>query len=118
MLKQKALPRLILSVMASFTSGNALAVTAQDQGLAIAIAIAAKKQDTGWTDFTADMKILLRNKQGQESLRQLKIKTLEIQNDGDKSLALFSKSKDVKETAFLSFSHPIASDDQWLNLPA
>lgn len=116
MLKQKALPRLILTVIASFTSVNALAVTAQVQGLAIAIE--AKKQDTGWTDFTADMKMLLRNKQGQESLRQLKIKTLEIQNDGDKSLTLFSKPRDVKGTAFLSFSHPIAADDQWLYLPA
>jgi len=116
MLKQRAFPRLILTVMISFTSVNALAVTAQDQGLAIAIA--AKKQDTGWTDFTADMKMFLRNEQGQESLRQLKIKTLEIQNDGDKSLTLFSKPRDVKGTAFLSFSHPIAADDQWLYLPA
>jgi len=113
MFNQKTIALLLASVVTSF---NALALSTQEQGLAIAIA--AKKQDTGWVDFIADMQMVLRNKQGQESLRELKIKTLELQNDGDKSLTLFNQPRDVKGTAFLSFSHPVDADEQWLYLPA
>jgi len=119
MLKPKLLSLVVSSAfisLVSLSSFNVQALSAQEEGLAIAIA--AKKQDTGWIDFTANMKMYLRNKQGQESLRELKIKTLELENDGDKSLTLFNQPRDVKGTAFLSFSHPIKADDQWLYLPA
>ena len=46
------------------------------------------------------------------------MKTLEVANDGDKSLSIFDKPRDVKGTAFLSFSHTKGADDQWLYLPA
>ena len=78
----------------------------------------AKKRDLGWQDSTADMVMLLRNKQGQESIREIKMKSLEVLDDGDKSLTIFNKPRDVKGTAFLSFSHPVDADDQWLYLPA
>ncbi len=103
-------------VFVGLISINVQASTPEKKGLSIATE--AKKQDTGWIDFTADMKMYLRNKQGQSSLCELKIKTLELENDGDKSLTLFNKPRDVKGTAFLSFSHPIDADDQWLYLPA
>ena len=82
------------------------------------ISVEAKQRDIGWQDSTADMVMLLRNKQGQESIREIKMKSLEVQNDGDKSLTIFDKPRDVKGTAFLSFSHPVEADDQWLFLPA
>jgi hypothetical protein len=82
------------------------------------ISIEAKQRDIGWKDSTADMMMLLRNKQGQESVREIKMKSLEVQDDGDKSLTIFNKPRDVKGTAFLSFSHPIEADEQWLFLPA
>lgn len=78
----------------------------------------AKARDAGWVDGTADMLMILRNKQGQESTREIKTKTLEVLDDGDKSLTVFNKPRDVKGTAFLSFSHPVGNDDQWLYLPA
>lgn len=115
-LSQQTIALILSSAFISFASFNALGLSIQEQGLAIAIE--AKKQDTGWSDFTADMEMVLRNKQGQKSLRELKIKTLELQNDGDKSLTLFNQPRDVKGTAFLSFSHPVNADDQWLYLPA
>ena len=90
---------------------------AEQKGLDISIE--AKKRDIGWQDNTADMLMLLRNKQGQESIREIKMKTLEVlKNDGDKSLTIFNKPRDVKGTAFLSFSHPVEADEQWLFLPA
>lgn len=94
----------------------AQAETAEEKGLAIAAESIAR--DTGWGDMKADMQMILRNKQGQESLREIRIQSLEQENDGDKSLTIFDKPLDVKGTAFLSFSHAIGADDQWLYLPA
>jgi len=82
------------------------------------ISTEAKKRDTGWKDSTSDMLMFLRNKQGQESLREIKTKTLELLDDGDKSLTIFNQPRDVKGTSFLSFSHPVGNDDQWLYLPS
>ena len=111
-------------LLPSFTALGLLLVANVSQALTaeqqkgLDISTEAKKRDLGWQDSTADMLMLLRNKQGQESVREIKIKSLEVDNDGDKSLTIFNKPRDVKGTAFLSFSHPITADDQWLFLPA
>ncbi|MGK2234101.1 MAG: hypothetical protein ACI92O_003319 [Colwellia sp.] len=88
------------------------------QRLGLEISQEAKLRDTGWTDSTSDMLMILRNKQGQESIREIKNKTLELLDDGDKSLTVFNKPRDVKGTSFLSFSHVVGNDDQWLYLPS
>jgi outer membrane lipoprotein-sorting protein len=62
--------------------------------------------------------MILRNRHGQESTRQIRNQTLEVKNDGDKSLVIFDHPRDVKGTAFLSFTHKSGPDDQWLYLPA
>ena len=98
-------------------SNVSFALTAEEQK-GLDISVEAKKRDLGWQDSTADMLMVLRNQQGQESIREIKIKSLEVDNDGDKSLTIFNKPRDVKGTAFLSFSHPVEADDQWLYLPA
>ena len=90
--------------------------TADEQGLAIAAD--SKRRDTGWGDMQAEMRMTLRNRQGEESVREIRIRSLEVQGDGDKSLTIFDRPPDVKGTAFLSFSHPVGADDQWLYLPA
>ncbi len=94
----------------------AVAETAEEKGLAIAIE--AEQRDTGWTDMRTDMEMTLRNRQGQESLRKMSTSTLEIEGDGDKSLTIFDQPRDVKGTAFLSFTHALVPDEQWLFLPA
>lgn len=109
------------ALLLSASSFSVLAIesgtpASQQQGLEISVT--AKKRDMGWTDSTSDMKMILRNKQGQESVREIKIKSLELLDDGDKSLTIFNKPRDVKGTAFLSFSHAIGNDEQWLYLPA
>lgn len=106
--------RLTLFLMiVSLLSGLALA---DDKGLSIAKE--ADKRDTGFVDNTADMLMVLKNKQGQTSKRNMRLKTLEQKNDGDKSLVVFDRPKDVKGTALLTFSHRNGVDDQWLYLPA
>jgi len=92
------------------------AETAEEKGLAIAIE--ADHRDDGFQDSTADMTMILRNRHGQESNRKIRIRTLEVPGDGDKSLSIFDNPKDVKGTAFLTFSHKVGDDDQWLYLPA
>ena len=82
------------------------------------IAIEHDKRDIGFGDSSAELTMILRNKQGDESKRQMDNKTLEVENDGDKSLVIFDEPKDVKGTAFLSFTHKSGPDDQWLYLPA
>jgi hypothetical protein len=39
-------------------------------------------------------------------------------SDGDKSLIIFDTPRDIKGTAFLSFTHALIPDEQWLYLPA
>lgn len=103
-------------LLLSFIAFNVLAETPEEKGLAIAIE--ADKRNTGWVDSNVDLQMILRNSQGQESKRQIRLKTLEVDGDGDKSLSIFDTPRDVKGTAFLSFTHAIKADDQWLYLPA
>lgn len=92
------------------------AQSAEEKGLEIAKE--AEVRDNGWGDQASEMVMILRNKQGQESSRTIRAKTLEVTGDGDKSLNIFDEPADVKGTAFLSFTHSTKPDDQWLYLPA
>jgi len=83
-----------------------------------AIAVEADKRDSGWVDETADLKMILSNRQGETSTRTLSIRTLEVEEDGNKSLTVFDSPRDVKGTALLSYTHALEPDDQWLYLPA
>ena len=93
-----------------------MAQTPEEKGLSIAQE--ADRRDTGFEDFTATMVMTLRNKHGQESVRKIRTKTLEVEGDGDKSLIIFDNPRDVKGTAFLNHTHKTGDDDQWLYLPA
>lgn len=112
----KQLNLLLTLIFLITASAVAVAETPEEKG--VAISKETKLRDTGWNDMQAEMNMILRNKQGQESLREIHIKSLEQENDGDKSLTVFDRPRDVKGTAFLSFSHPVKADDQWLYLPA
>ncbi|PCK02991.1 MAG: outer membrane lipoprotein-sorting protein [Alteromonadaceae bacterium] len=82
------------------------------------IAEEAELRDRGWQDTSANLEMMLYNKKGQSSLRKLSIKTLEVEGDGDKSITTFNYPRDVQGTAFLSYSHALKPDQQWLFLPA
>lgn len=105
---------LLLGLILAATEAGA--ESAEEKGLTIAIE--ADARDSGWVDQTADLQMILRNRQGEESRRTLSIKTLEMENDGDKSLTVFDTPRDIKGTALLSFTHALEADDQWLYLPA
>jgi len=113
----RALPLTLCLVLAVFLAiPTAYAESPEEKGLRIAIAV--DKRDEGFEDSIAEQVMILRNKQGQESKRQLRVKVLEVQDDGNKSLFVFDNPRDVKGTAMLIHAHKDASDDQWLYLPA
>lgn len=107
---------LLTLTIGSLTVLPASAETAEEKGLAIAVE--SDKRDTGWGDATANMRMVLRNKGGKKSIREMRIRTIEVADDGDKSLIIFDNPKDVKGTALLTFSHKTGTDDQWIYLPA
>jgi len=94
----------------------ALADEAAERGLAIATE--ADQRDLGWRDSSASMTMTLRNAAGEESTRELRVKVLEVSGDGDKSLTRFDSPRDIAGTGFLSYTHALKPDDQWLYLPA
>jgi outer membrane lipoprotein-sorting protein len=106
----------VLTILLVLLLNSAYAQSPEEKGLAIAIE--ADIRDTGWTDQIANMSMILKNKQGDSSTRTMKITTLEVIGDGDKSLITFDNPRDVKGTAFLSHTHSLTPDDQWLYLPA
>ena len=96
----------------------ALAQTPEERGLEIAKE--ADNRDLGWNDSAVELKMLLRNRHGETSARELRIKTLEVADAGlgDRSLIIFDVPRDVEGTAFLSHTKISEPDDQWLFLPA
>ena len=97
-------------------SAVSAANTSEERGLQIARD--ARKQDEGFGNFTASMAMVLRNKKGQESLREVRVKMLETVDDGFKSLFVFDQPRDARGTALLIHGHKDRPDDQWLYLPA
>ncbi|MCW8885810.1 MAG: outer membrane lipoprotein-sorting protein [Motiliproteus sp.] len=99
-----------------FSSLPAQAQTMEEKGLEIVQEV--DRRDLGWNNSEADMTMELRNQHGDTSTRFIRSRSLEVDGDGDKGLTIFDKPRDVKGTAFLSFSHIAKPDDQWLFLPA
>lgn len=109
-------PKILLLFAALAAALPLSSQTAEQRGLEIARA--ADEYDRGFTDFTANMIMTLKNKKGETSSRQIRIRTLEVDGDGDRSLSIFDEPADVKGTKMLTYSHGLEPDDQWLYLPA
>ncbi len=103
-----------LLITAALFSVNAFSDTVRG----LEIATERKARDAGWQDSIATMSMELSNAQGESSTRLMRMKSLEVEQDGDKGLTIFDQPRDVKGTAFLNHSHIQQADDQWLYLPA
>jgi len=103
-------------VILSVFTGPSFAETSEEKGLRIANEM--DQQDSGFIDSVAQLTMELKNKQGDTSIRKVRLKTLEVTGDGDKSLSIFDTPRDIKGTAFLTFSHSKKPDEQWLYLPS
>lgn len=110
------LPLLVFCLAITQVPAHSENATPEEIGLKIAND--ASSRDEGFGNFTAQQTMVLRNRHGQESKRQLRVKILEVPEDGDKSLFVFDNPRDVQGTALLIHAHKVPPDDQWLYLPA
>gem|GEM_PF-13455 len=106
----------LLAVLIALQVSFAIGQTPEEVGLEIAME--ADKRDQGYIDVQVSMSMILRNAKGAENHREMRLKILEVIEDGDKSLMVFDTPRDVKGTGLLTFTHKVGDDDQWLNLPA
>lgn len=102
-------------IMLSAATGT---VCADPAARGLEIAREAERCDQGFGDSKAHIKMVLKNRHGQESTREMRTRSMEVENDGDKLFIIFDTPRDVYGTAFLSFTHVNQPDDQWLYLPA
>lgn len=103
----------------------ALGVAGMDKGFAKStqeiareILQEASRRDDGFGDMTADVTMVLKYFGGEQYIRHLRVKNLEIEADGEKRLFAFSQPKDIKGTTILIFGHIHDEDEQWIYLPA
>ena len=107
---------LLLALCLVAPGAMAQAETPEEKGLRLAREASARND--GFGDFTAALTMLLRDRKGRETRRQMRLKVLEVPGDGDKSLFVFDEPRDVRGTALLNHGHINTDDDQWLYLPA
>ena len=115
----KTLSRVVLALAAAvFLAGGVMAQTPEEQGYEIAAR--SDRSDRGFGDSYVVMQMVLRNANGQESVRDMTQKVLEVPDEdtGDKSLVVFDSPADIYGTALLSHAKILDPDDQWLYLPA
>lgn len=106
-------------VAASLAMGTAaLAETPEEKGRWIAEQ--TDQRDLGWGDSEVRLTMTLRNREGESSVRDLSLASLEVPETelGDRSLTVFYEPRDIEGTAFLSHTRILDPDDQWLYLPA
>ena len=99
-----------------FQSAASFADADTDKGMAIAVE--ADHRNNGFGDSTVDLTMLIAASQDESISREMRQLTLEVADEGDKSIMVFDRPKDLKGTAILTFSHKTATDEQWLYLPA
>ena len=107
-----------LLVALSLVSGTLAAQSPEERGRAVAEA--ADANDRGWQDNASTMRMVLRNRGGEESIRVLRRQALETNGEGlgDRSIIVFEAPRDIAGTALLSHTKILDPDDQWLYLPA
>jgi outer membrane lipoprotein-sorting protein len=91
-------------------------LSAEQAGLAIFRE--ADRRESGYADLKVDLEMILKTSAGNESRRSLRIRQLEVPEDGDKLLVVFDTPKPIRGTALLSYAHKFEPDDQWMYLPA
>jgi len=114
----------VLALLAVFAAHSA---TAQEQSTApaqsdaargLAIAREADRRNEGFGDTTSDLTMVLYLSPSDQVTRAMRQMVLEVEGDGDKSIMVFDRPRDLEGTAILTFTHREGDDDQWLYLPS
>ena len=109
-----------LTAAAIIGSANSVVSQQSAEARGLAIAEEADQRDYGWGDNSTTMRMVLRNRNGDESVREMRRRALETEESGagDKSVITFDAPRDVAGTSLLSHTKILDPDDQWLFLPA
>lgn len=109
---------LLLAIVMVAVAAPAAATTEDPAAKGLAIAKEVEHRDLGFSDYTVEGTMILKSRQGEESVRHFELRTLEVEDDGDKTLNVFHEPRDVRGTTVLTYSHGLIPDDQWVYLPA
>ncbi|MCY3541220.1 MAG: outer membrane lipoprotein-sorting protein [Gammaproteobacteria bacterium] len=92
----------------------------EEEAVAKGLEIAQTAQDVkkGFGNYIAKQIMVLKDRKGRESKRELRVQILEVEEQGDRILFLFEEPRDVRGTALLIHSNEDQPDDQWFFLPA
>jgi len=82
------------------------------------IAGTVDKHDAGFTDYVVLGNMTVRREGTSPATRKFEMSTLEVREDGDKRLVVFSEPLDLAGFVSLTYTHAGAPDDQWIYLPA
>jgi outer membrane lipoprotein-sorting protein len=88
----------------------------QAKGLEIANTV--DQHDAGFDDYVVTGKMTIKREGAAPATREFEMSTLEVRDDGDKRLVVFSQPRDLAGFVSLTFTHAGAPDDQWIYLPA
>lgn len=72
----------------------------------------------GFLHVTGDLEMILVNKAGKRKTRIMEVFAHEQEDDGDRTILLFKRPRDVQGTALLTHTHYNGINDQWIYLPA
>ena len=115
--KNQVVGTVTLLALLSFTANSVQAFSDDPKKKGLEIAQKLDALDDGFGDQTANMQMVLRDRNGRESKRDIVVYALEVKGDGDKTVTHFKTPRSIENTRFLSFTHKIGSDDQWLYIP-
>jgi outer membrane lipoprotein-sorting protein len=104
------------SILALLAFAPAIAQIPDDPGREIAVE--ASRRASGFQDLSATLRMTVRGANDAERVRELTIKTLEVDQAGERTLVRFEAPRDLRGTTLLTVNHGDGSSDQWLYLPA
>ncbi len=82
------------------------------------IAVEADSRARGFGDSSARLEMILVDRRGGETLRELELFTLEVSSDEERSLVYFLSPRDIRGTGLLTYTFRDREEEQWLYLPA
>jgi outer membrane lipoprotein-sorting protein len=78
----------------------------------------AERRAAGFHDFTATLTMTLGEADGTEREREMRVLGLEVPGDGQRTLLIFDRPRDLLGTSILTVTHRNERSEQWLYLPA
>lgn len=98
----------------------ALAISASPAAAAQAQALMEQRRalSSGWENTVTDVHMTIRKSNGSSVERLLRQHAIEMENDGNRTINVFTSPKDVDGLAILTHSSLTGDDDQWLYLPS